>query len=92
MKKYLWIIPLALLVSACSIEEPSDSVENNLYPSEVSARIDDNYADPEARAYVDADLKVLWENDDRISLFNKYTYNKEYRFSGNTGAAEIRWK
>ena len=86
MKKYLWIIPLALVVGACSIEEPSNSGGSILYPAEVSATIDESYADPDVRAYVDADLKILWENDDRISLFNQYTFNKEYRFSGRTGA------
>ena len=86
MRKYLWIIPLALVVGACSIEEPSNSGGSILYPAEVSATIDESYADPDVRAYVDADLKILWENDDRISLFNQYTFNKEYRFSGRTGA------
>ena len=86
MKKRLWIIPLALVVGACYIEEPSNSGGSILYPAEVSATIDESYADPDVRAYVDADLKILWENDDRISLFNQYTFNKEYRFSGRTGA------
>ena len=29
---------------------------------------------------------VLWHADDRVSIFNKYTYNQQYRFTGNTGA------
>ena len=87
MNKYWRAIPIALLLSACSaIEEPvGTSGSDRLYPAEVSASID-NSTEPETRAYVDDGLNVLWDSDDRITLFNKYTYNKEYRFSGRTGA------
>lgn len=85
MKNLFWIAALALLTCACSVEEPFDAARNDKYPAEVYARIE-NDATSDTRAYVDAALKVLWENDDRISLFNKYTYNKEYRFTGETGA------
>ena len=84
--KYHWIAAAALIVCSCSVEEISDSLANNGYPSEVTARIDDYTATPETRAYVDENMKILWNQDDRISLFNKYTYNKEYLFKGSDGA------
>ena len=40
---------------------------------------------PDTRAYVDDQLRVLWHKDDRISIFNRSTYNQEYRFNGLTG-------
>ena len=41
---------------------------------------------PESKVYVDENLMVLWHADDRISIFNKYTYNQQYQFQGETGA------
>lgn len=84
MKKIFWIAPI-LLLAACSVEEPAVVESNFYYPEEVTASIDDYSSKPETKVYLDESLKVLWTNDDRISLFNKYTYNKEYRFSGRTG-------
>ena len=38
-----------------------------------------------SRAYVDERLLVLWNADDRVSIFNKTTFNQEYAFTGNDG-------
>lgn len=49
----------------------------------------DFYAEIEqadTKAYADEDLKVLWHADDCVSIFNRYTYNRKYRFQGKTGA------
>lgn len=40
----------------------------------------------DTKVYADEDLMILWHADDRISIFNRYTYNLEYRFGGETGA------
>ena len=87
MKRLYYIVALALLTCACSVDEPIETLKTHgLYPTDVSARIEEDALTPDTRAYVDTALKVLWESDDRISLFNKYTFNKEYRFTGETGA------
>ena len=39
----------------------------------------------ETKVYLDENYKVLWHADDRISVFNKNTYNQQYRFEGNDG-------
>lgn len=41
--------------------------------------------DAETRVYADENLMVLWHSDDRVSIFDRYTYNREYRFTGETG-------
>ena len=41
--------------------------------------------DAETRVYADENLMVLWHADDRVSIFDRYTYNQEYRFTGETG-------
>ena len=97
MKKLLFLgaFAMALQLASCTIEEdpfqePDSSeqtiVEGITYPAEVYATIDDSNG-TEAKAYVNENMKVLWDSDDRISLFNKLTYNKEYRFTGDTGAS-----
>ncbi|MBP5637695.1 MAG: Ig-like domain-containing protein [Bacteroidales bacterium] len=86
MKQFYCLVSLAILACACTVNEPEETVVNNYtYPAEISACIDDN-ATPDSKVYADENLKVLWNHDDRISLFNKYTYNKEYYFFNETGA------
>ena len=85
MKSKLYLLAVLALVVACSVEDEPACNEIK-YPAEVSASIDNEAETPETKVYADANLKVLWDNDDRITLFNKYTYNKEYRFTGRTGA------
>ena len=42
-------------------------------------------ADIDTKVYATEDLYLRWNADDRITIFNKYTYNQEYRFNGETG-------
>lgn len=39
----------------------------------------------DTKVYADNTLHVLWNADDRISIFNKYTVNQEYQFTGEDG-------
>ena len=38
------------------------------------------------RVYANENLYLRWTADDRVSIFNKLTYNQEYKFPGETGA------
>ena len=40
----------------------------------------------DTRVYANEDLLLRWTADDRVSIFNKLTYNQEYKFTGKTGA------
>lgn len=40
----------------------------------------------ESKVYTDEALHVLWNADDRVSIFDKYTRNKQFRFKGIDGA------
>lgn len=40
---------------------------------------------PDTRVFADADYHVLWNADDRISIFKYDNINTEYRFDGNDG-------
>ena len=41
--------------------------------------------DAETKVYADENLRVLWNHDDRISIFNRRAYNREYSFQGEDG-------
>lgn len=81
MKKHLFIAGAALLLLASCSKEPVDTIRESespvFYATIESA---DN-----TRVYADQDLRVLWNEDDRISIFNKYSLNEEYVFDGETG-------
>ncbi len=40
----------------------------------------------DTRVYANEDLLLRWTADDRVSIFNKNTYNQQYVFTGETGA------
>lgn len=80
----LLILPLVLLAGSCSIRE-QETINPNEQDSPVFYASIETLAEPSTRAFVDAQMRVLWNADDRISIFNKYTYNQEYRFEGQTG-------
>ena len=73
---------MALLFAACSVNELDIATPDAKDAEEFFATIED----ASTRVFVDDDLMVLWYADDRVSIFNKYTYNQQYRFTGNTGA------
>lgn len=39
----------------------------------------------ETKVYADANMRVMWNADDRISMFKESTYNYQYRFTGEDG-------
>lgn len=82
MKRILTLFAAALAFVGCSHDEvvtPNIPTEKPTYYA--------TFADAEggSRTYLDEHLKLLWHNDDRISLFQT-TYNEEYAFADPTGS------
>ncbi|MBR4227481.1 MAG: leucine-rich repeat protein [Bacteroidales bacterium] len=76
---------LALIAVSCSYEETfvtEDNIDNSA--AEFYATIDEQ-PDADTKVYADENLKVLWNADDRITIFNQNTYNQQYRFTGENG-------
>lgn len=42
-------------------------------------------AGADTKVYADDNLSILWHAGDLVSIFNRYTYNSQYRFTGETG-------
>ena len=83
MKRFaLYLGIVVAMVASCSIQEEDFKV----------SRQDDeiffaSFEQPseETRVYANEELLLRWTADDRVSIFNKLTYNQEYKFLGETG-------
>ena len=74
------IAAIAAMGVSCAINEPEEKV--------VPGDSQEFYAtleDASTRVFADEKLRVRWDADDRVSIFNKYTFNREYYFAGATG-------
>ena len=79
MKKFICILSLAAFVfSSCTRLETIDT--NHCAPA-FRASLE---AMSDTKTYLDQDQKLLWNADDRISVFST-TYNRQYCFTGKTG-------
>ena len=69
---------------ACQNKE-EDVVESTCVPEDDVVFYAEMEHEQDTKVFADANLKVLWDADDLITIFNKYTYNRQYRFQGETG-------
>ena len=79
MKNLISILSLTLLL-LCGCNETELIVERFSDPV-FTVSIEDV---PDTKTYVDQNLKMLWNADDRLSVFTS-TYNQQYKFTGETG-------
>jgi len=72
----------AVLVASCSIQE-----EDFKTPEQEDDVFYASFEEPSegTKVYANEDLLLRWTSDDRVSIFNKNTFNQEYRFNGETG-------
>lgn len=84
MKRFaLYFGITAALMASCSIQDKefvSPQQDDIVFfasfeqPSEINTKV-----------YANEDLYLRWTADDRVSIFNKNTYNQQYKFLGETG-------
>ena len=85
MKKILLFTAAALMLLACSKEDgaPEGKLQQSdspkFYATTESAPVSDT------KVYADENLRVLWNEGDKISIFNQRTYNDQYEFDGEDG-------
>ena len=90
MKRSLFIAlaaTLYLLVSCMAeIDQTANDAQSSAHgPNVVFQALTEGPASPETKVYADENMKVLWNADDRISIFNMTTYNYQYAFTGDDG-------
>ena len=84
MKKGLFLpLMTCLLAVSCSIHE----LDLTEVPSEdvIFYASLESYSEPDTRVYVDPKVKMLWDAEDQVSIFNKSTQNQQFEFTGKTG-------
>ena len=85
---YAIALCLLLAVTACSSvqEEPigREIIQTKNAPV-FYATLEQSGAADATKVYADENLKVLWNADDRITIYNRYTYGYQYAFQGITG-------
>ena len=88
MKRIARIIPLLVLLVSCRNEQEDPAVPVAPVSPEAESEVFYGTTEngPDSKAFADADLKVLWNADDRVSIFAKDNYNRQYRFTGEDGA------
>ena len=87
MKKLSILTSLAVLASAtaCTLKEQEEVLPILPQYEEFYATIEQPSETMDTKTYADDQFRVLWHADDRITIFNKYTYNQQYAFQGETG-------
>lgn len=83
MRSFAFYIGMAtMLVASCSVKE-----ENFVSPQQDDIIFYASFEQPSegTRVYANEDLLLRWTADDRVSIFNKNTYNQQYKFTGSTG-------
>ncbi len=81
MKRLSWLYILLMLIGCTE-----SSIEN---PLVINTGDEEFYATIEgadSRTYIDGQIRMRWHADDRITIFKKETYNREFKFTGKTGA------
>ncbi|MBR6882827.1 MAG: hypothetical protein IKN06_07680, partial [Bacteroidales bacterium] len=82
----LYLGMAAALVASCSVQE-KEIEPLKLGSVKFFASFEQPVAEEGTKVYVNEDLQLRWNADDRISLFNKSTVNQEFVFTGETGDA-----
>ena len=85
MKRFaLYLGILAGIVASCSTKEVDSQTlvqDNVVFYASFEQLIESG-----TKVYANEDLLLRWTADDRVSIFNKNTYNQQYKFTGKTGA------
>ena len=84
MKRFALFLGLATaLLASCSTKEID--FKTPLQDDVVFYASFEQPSEDGTRVYANEDLLLRWTADDRISIFNRNTFNQQYRFTGETG-------
>ena len=86
MKRFVASALMVTIIGACSTREidfqTASKADVQFYASF------EQPAEDGTRVYANEDLLLRWTADDRVSIFNQFTYNQQYQFIGETGDYE----
>ena len=79
----LYLGMAAAMVASCSVQEKDFQT-----PNQDDVVFYASFEQPEkadTKVYANEELRLRWNADDRVSIFNQNTYNQQYAFTGETG-------
>ena len=88
MKKKLFLQSfICLLAVSCTVREldvvapapTKEEAEDIVFYADLAS------SDPDTKVYLDEHIKILWDEEDLISIFNMSTLNQKFMFDGETG-------
>ena len=91
IKRLFSLATLVLLAAACTdnIDSTFDGLRRLAQTGQDGtvfyATIEGSADSTATKVFADDQLRVLWNADDRITIFEKYTLGEEYRFEGKDG-------
>lgn len=82
MKRSILLGVLAAVAASCTVQEADVLMDERTEPVFYAT-----FEQPEedTKVYANEQLLLRWHEDDRMSIFNKLTYNQQYQFTGTTG-------
>lgn len=83
MKRVLLMFAV-LLMASCE-QSPIEEQSMLNQPEEFWATLE-GADESDTRTYLDDQARMRWTADDRLTIFKKTTYNREFAFTGKTGA------
>ena len=86
MKKHIFTAGLlALLTVSCTVHEMGTAISPDPDSDPVFYARMEGASEADTKVFADTKLRVLWDENDHVSIFNKRTANLDYRFTGQTG-------
>ena len=87
MKKYFPILTILVILSSCTAESDGlfPGVSEKLGGKTIFHATTEATSTPETKTYADQSMRVLWNEGDQVTIFNKITYNHGFEFNGDDG-------
>ncbi|MBR6423954.1 MAG: hypothetical protein IKS47_04670, partial [Bacteroidales bacterium] len=97
MKRILPIISVLLALTSCVSQ--LDNADNLRLRADNGGKVfyatiegnEDDENGPETKVYADDQMRVLWNKNDYVAIFDNYSYGVRYRFTGRDGATAGRF-
>ena len=87
-KRYFLPSLICLLAVSCTVQEldiQAPSPIKKVAEDDVFFASLESYSTPDTKVFIDENVKMHWDAEDKLSIFNLNTQNQPYQFSGETG-------
>ena len=82
---YFAVVLVVLAVGCSKLDSGMEQKSSPIFRASFEANEEEDVNEPGTKVYIDSDLKLHWDANDEISLFNGSSVNEQYRFKGAQG-------